>query len=72
MGADVISLRQARKAKARAEKESRAEQNRRMHGLTKTERRHVAAAKQLQEKRLDSMMISKSIPLPDDKGHTAD
>jgi len=72
MSADVISLRRARKAKARAEREARAERNRFVYGRTKAERHHVDAVKQLQEKRLDSMMISEPIPMPDDEGKTAD
>lgn len=72
MTADIISLRRARKAKARADREARAEQNRIAHGRTKAELRHVNAVRQLQEKRLDSMMISEPIPTQDDKTHTAD
>jgi hypothetical protein len=72
MSADVISLRQARKVKARAEKEARAERNRIMHGRTKAERRHADAIKHLQEKRLDSMMMHEPIEAPDDEGQTAD
>jgi len=72
MSADVISLRRVRKAKARAEKEARAERNRFVYGRTKVERHYVDAAKQLREKRLDSMMLSEPIPMPDDEGQTAD
>ena len=72
MSADVISLRQARKAKARADKEARAERNRIAHGRTKAERRHADAIKHLQEKRLDSMMITEPIATPNDEGQTAE
>jgi hypothetical protein len=40
--ADIINLRQARKAKARGEKEKTAEANRRLHGMTKAEREKAA------------------------------
>lgn len=36
--ADIVNLRQARKQKARAEKERLAEQNRALHGRSKAER----------------------------------
>lgn len=38
MAADVVNLRQFRKAKARSERESEAEQNRIAHGRTKAEK----------------------------------
>ncbi|MGD9806116.1 MAG: DUF4169 family protein [Hyphomicrobiaceae bacterium] len=63
----VTNLRRARKSKARAEKEARAEHNRIVFGRTKTQRRQDEANKQLQEKRLDSMMISPNLPTPDPK-----
>jgi hypothetical protein len=72
MSADVISLRRARKARARAEKEAQATQNRIAHGRTKAERRRVDAVKNLEEKRLDSMMIPEPIVAPNDKGQTSD
>lgn len=43
---DVINLRQARKAKARIEKEKKADANRAFHGMTKAEK-----AKHREEKR---------------------
>jgi ribosomal protein S2 len=36
--ADIINLRQARKSKARSEKETKAAENRRLHGRTKQEK----------------------------------
>jgi hypothetical protein len=36
--ADIVNLRQARKARARVEREKEAEANRRLHGMTKAER----------------------------------
>lgn len=53
MTADIVNLRQARKRKARAEKEVFAEQNRRTHGQSKAIRRHDAATKSLDDRRLD-------------------
>lgn len=38
MSADIVNLRQARKAKARTDKERQAEQNRLLHGRTKAEK----------------------------------
>lgn len=44
--AEIVNLRLARKAKARAEKEARADENRRQHGLSKKEK---SAAKRVQD-----------------------
>ncbi len=46
MSADIVNLRQARKARARAEKDQAAEENRRLHGMTKAERTKSEAARQ--------------------------
>ena len=56
--AELINLRQARKAKARAEKEKQADANRVTHGTPKALRklekaRTELAAKRLENKRLD-------------------
>jgi Domain of unknown function (DUF4169) len=40
--ADIVNLRQARKAKARVGKEKAAEENRRLHGMNKAEREKLA------------------------------
>lgn len=45
MPADIVNLRKARKAKARAEHDRRAEENRRLHGMTKAEREKAADEK---------------------------
>ena len=42
--AEIVSLRQARKQKARADKERAAEQNRAVHGRSKAEKARDAAA----------------------------
>ncbi|HEV2563609.1 MAG TPA: DUF4169 family protein [Microvirga sp.] len=52
--AEIINLRQARKQKARAEKEARAEQNRIAFGRTKAERKLTKAEQELAKSRLDS------------------
>lgn len=52
MPADIVNLREARKAKARAEKEKRAEENRRAHGMSKAERDKLADARRRMEKHL--------------------
>ncbi|MEZ0170059.1 DUF4169 family protein [Microvirga sp. TS319] len=52
--AEIINLRQARKQKARAEKEARAEQNRIAFGRTKAERELTRAERELAERRIDS------------------
>jgi hypothetical protein len=47
--ADIINLRQARKAKARVEAERLAQANRAKHGRSKAEKRLVDMAKQRQD-----------------------
>lgn len=42
MTAEIVNLRKARKAKARAEHDRQAEANRRLHGMTKAEREKAA------------------------------
>ena len=45
MSADVVNLRQARKAKARAEKDKASEANRRLHGMSRAERAKAEEAR---------------------------
>lgn len=54
MSAPVINLRQVRKAKARAEKSERAEENRRQFGRTKAEKLKQSADKSKAEQHLDA------------------
>jgi len=54
MMAEIVNLRQARKAKARAEKEAEAAANRAKFGQTKAERSAEEARRKLAEKQLDS------------------
>ncbi|KLK93500.1 hypothetical protein AA309_09335 [Microvirga vignae] len=51
--AEIVNLRQARKQKARAEKEARAEQNRITFGRTKAEKEQTKAERDLAQRRLD-------------------
>jgi len=52
--AEIINLRQARKNKARAEKEARAEQNRISFGRTKAEKKLTKAEQDLAKSRLEA------------------
>jgi hypothetical protein len=52
--AEIINLRQARKRKARTDKEVRAAENRVAYGRTKEERSLTDARKDLDEKRLEA------------------
>ena len=51
--AEIVNLRQARKAKARTEKEAEASANRAKFGRTKAEKAVDTAKKALEDKRLD-------------------
>jgi hypothetical protein len=53
MAADIINLRQARKAKARVEKEKTAEQNRLTFGRSKAEKQLTKALNDKAERTLD-------------------
>lgn len=52
--AEIINLRQARKQKARADKEARAEQNRVTFGRTKDEKKLTKAEQEMARRRLDA------------------
>ncbi len=52
--AEIINLRQARKQKARADKEVRAEQNRLTFGRTKAEKELTKAGQEMDRRRLDA------------------
>ena len=52
--ADILNLRQARKAKARAAGDKLAAQNRAVHGQSRSEKQKLAAEKQNADQRLDS------------------
>ena len=52
--ADILNLRQARKAKARAEGDRLAAENRAVHGLSRPEKQRLAAEKRNADRRLDN------------------
>lgn len=60
MAADIVNLRQARKAKARADKDQQAEANRRRFGRTKAERLAQDAQTDLDKRRLDGHAVAPS------------
>ena len=51
--ADILNLRQARKSKARAEKEARAAANRSVHGQSRAEKLKLDAERQKADRQLD-------------------
>lgn len=55
MTAEIINLNKVRKAKARAEKEQRAEENRVRHGRTKAERDAEETRQSIENAHLDGM-----------------
>jgi hypothetical protein len=57
--ADIVNLRQFRKTKARAEKESQAEQNRLTFGRTKTEKTLTKTLNDKAERALDQKKLDK-------------
>lgn len=61
--ADIVNLRQARKAKAKQEKSAKAGANRIQFGRTKAEKKLSAARKSLEERTLQGHKISN---LPDE------
>ncbi len=60
MSADVVNLRQFRKAKTRSEKEKQAEQNRLTFGRSKAERNLTDARNAKAEKTLDQGRLDRS------------
>ena len=64
MAADIVNLRQARKVRARAEKDRQAEQNRLTFGRTKAEKNLTKALNDKAEAQLDQGRLEK--PASDD------
>jgi Domain of unknown function (DUF4169) len=64
MSADIVNLRKARKAKARATKEETAQENRVRFGLTKAERERQQSAKDKIERELDGAKRANEGPSP--------
>ncbi len=58
MSAEIVNLRQARKARARTDREKEAEANRAKFGRTKAERRQSDAETKLADKRLDALKLT--------------
>ena len=59
--ADVLNLRQFRKRQKREEAETKAEDNRRLHGLSKKSKKLAKAENLLKEKRLDGKSLKNEI-----------
>ena len=58
--AEIVNLRQARKARARTEAEAKAARNRATHGRTKAERQSSAAQSDLDARRLAAHRLEKT------------
>jgi len=67
MSAEIVSLRRARKSKARGEKEARAARNRMVFGQPLAERRLRETNKQMHEKKLEEHRRAARITPPADK-----
>lgn len=65
MSAEIVNLRQVRKQKQRAEKEKRAEDNRRSFGRSKAERDAARQRREELEKQVDAHRLT-SDPSPGD------
>jgi hypothetical protein len=59
---NILSLSKARKAKARADKDATAEQNRILFGRTKAERQQAKAEKALADKRIEAHRLTPKDP----------
>ena len=60
MSAEIINLRRARKAKARAEAQTSAAENRAKHGVSKAEREKLKRIKSQERSRLEAHRIGDS------------
>jgi hypothetical protein len=71
---DVVNLRQARKAKARAGREAEAAANRAAHGRTRAERNLTEARAEQDARRIDAHRLGRADvpPLPDGRGEGPD
>jgi len=57
--AEIVNLRRERKQKARDARAEAAAQNRRKHGMTKVEKKHADAERELAERRLAGHRIDR-------------
>lgn len=64
--ADVVNLNKFRKRKAKAEREKRAETNRRLHGRTRAERERDELQKKQLGAKLDGKRLQTQPPDPED------
>jgi len=62
VASNVVNLGKVRKRKQKAEKEQRADTNRRLHGRTKAERAQEAAQKARLEKAVDGAFLEREPP----------
>lgn len=58
MSADIVNLRQARKTRARKERETRAAENRTLFGRTKAEKQRDAFEKAKEAKRIEGHLMN--------------
>lgn len=65
MTAEIINLRQARKARARAAKDAQASESRAKFGLSKAERHQLAMETDRRVRHLDNARIDRPGPVPD-------
>ncbi len=68
----VINLRNRRKRKAREEREAKAEENRVLFGLNKTEKTQTAKLRDQDTKRLDGKKLNTTPDAPDGDGPMTD
>jgi hypothetical protein len=67
MTAEIINLRRARKARARAERTRRAEANRLAHGLSKAERKKAESEQRLAADRHEAHRLAEGGSKPDEE-----
>lgn len=67
---EVVNLNKYRKQKAKAEREKRAETNRRLHGRTKVERQREALTKKRLTRNVDGSLLAKP-PKPSSDSDTS-
>lgn len=70
MTAEIINLRQARKARARAAREAQADENRAKFGLSKAERQQLAMETDRAVRHLDGARLERPSPPIDDEPPT--
>lgn len=66
MTAEIINLRQVRKARARAAKDAQADENRAKFGLSKADRQQLAMETDRSVRHLDGARLDRPAPVMDD------